>query len=65
MEQNYRMRRQRGAFRNHEGTLAVADPELRRGPGSILLAQSVFLTSVISSFFTLKKGSPPLDPPLS
>ena len=36
----------------------VADPdfEVRRGPGSILLAQPAFLPSVISSFFTQNKG---------
>ena len=53
---------------------SVVDPdfELRRGPGSILLeynAQSVFLPSVISSFFTQNEGAlvpraHPLDPPL-
>ena len=32
------------------------DLELRRGPGYDLLAQSAFLPSVISSFFTQKKG---------
>ena len=50
----------------------VADPdfELRRGPGSILLAQPAFLPSVISCFFFQNKGgrraprSRPLDPPL-
>ena len=51
----------------------MADPdfELRRGSGSILLAQPAFLPSVISSFFTQNKGgsgrapqAPPLDPPL-
>ena len=45
------------------------DFELRRGPGSILLAQPAFLPSVISSFYTQNKGAripraPPLDPPL-
>ena len=54
-------------------TIAVADPdfELRRGPGSILLAQPAFLPSVISSFFPniRREGGggcrvPPLDPPL-
>ena len=36
---------------------AVADPdfELRREPGSILLAQPTFRPSVISSFFTQNK----------
>ena len=37
---------------------AVADPDfkLRRGPGSILLAQPAFPPSVISSYFTQNKG---------
>ena len=51
----------------------MADPDfkLRRGPGSILLAQSAFLPSVISSFFTQYKVPPPpprgpaLDPPFT
>ena len=50
---------------------AVADPdfELRWGPGFGLLALTAFLPSVISSFFTQKKGgamspAPPLDMPL-
>ena len=52
----------------------VADPdfELRRGAGSILLAQPACLHSVISSysFFTQNTGkaraprAPPLNPPL-
>ena len=43
----------------------------KEGPGLILLAQPVFLLSVISSFFTQNKGAgpghraPPLDPPES
>ena len=39
-------------------TRTVADPdfELRRGPGSILLAQPAFLLSVISTFFIQKIG---------
>ena len=43
----------------------MADPEfeLWRGPGSILLAQPTFLTSVISSFFTQNKGGPGLPGP--
>ena len=32
------------------------DFELRRGPGSILLAQPALLSSVISSFLTQNKG---------
>ena len=54
--------------------MANPDFELRRGSGSILLAQAAFLPSVISSFFTQNKGggggglggarAPPLDPPL-
>ena len=54
--------------------LKVADPdfELRRVPGSILLALTASLHSVISSFFTQNKGwgrgrapqDPPLDPSL-
>ena len=52
--------------------LSVANPhfELRRGPGSILLAQSVFLPSVISFFFFFTQnkgegggGGPPGPPP--
>ena len=42
----------------------MANPEfeLWRGPGSILLAQPAFLTSVISSFFTQNKGGGGADP---
>ena len=36
--------------------MANPDFELRRGSGSILLAQAAFLPSVISSFFTQNKG---------
>ena len=51
----------------------MVDPdfELRRGPGSILLAQSAFLPSVISSFLTQYKvgarlpRATPLDPPFT
>ena len=45
--------------------ISVVDPDfgLRRGPGSILLAQPASLTSVISSFFTQNKEGPgPPDP---
>ena len=53
--------------------LAVADPDFapRRPFGSNLLAQTAFLPSVISSFFTQNKEgaqapwAPPLDPPLT
>ena len=36
------------------------DFDLRRGPGSILLAQPAFLPSVISSFLTQNKAGAPL-----
>ena len=43
-------------------SLADPDFELRRGPGFILLAQSGFLPSVISYFFTQNRGKG-LEPP--
>ena len=44
---------------------SAADPdiELRRGPGSILLAQPAFLPSVISSFVTQNKEEGRSGPP--
>ena len=53
------------------GLIRVADPdfELRRGPGSILLAQSVFFLRPFLLFSPKIRGAltsrvPPLDPPL-
>ena len=48
-------------------SLSVADPDLElKGGGLDLLALSAIFPSVISSFFTPKKGAraPPLDPQL-
>ena len=45
-------------------SFAVVDPdfELRKGPGFNLLVQPAFLPSVISSFFTQKKGEGAVPP---